>query len=210
MAAEKPEDDPPIGEVITPSPSTEPALDVGALIQAAMEKVVTSIKPLKTTPSSERAAIAEQYSAGLLDDKTRLLAEVRSLRYVEMAHLRDEIRWLDDRAARLQNELTDLKSDYSWAVAFHWFSFALVTLGSAGVSYASFLPPPQTPADMDLRSSVSLLSFFGLLIGILIQAYLAFKGKKTLSKSSEAEKAEASQSKRPGANPPLRDARLGP
>jgi hypothetical protein len=163
-------DEPPVGQVIAPGTTPVPVLDLAA----------TARKRASSTPTDRIEARADLHIMELKADKESLLLELRTVRHTEMPHLREDMRWLESRESSLQISLTALLASYEWAVSFNWFSFALVGIGGGFVSYASFLPAPQSPAEMDTRTTVATLAVAALLIGVIVQAVTSYRGTKTL------------------------------
>ena len=179
---------PSVGELIAPGPDKDDPFDVAA---GARRKAGAS-------PTDRIEARADSYIIELRADKLSLYEELRAVRYSQVPHLREDTRWLEGRVSSLQNDLDILQVSYGWAIAFNWFSFAFVAIGGGGVSLASFLPAPQSPAKMDIRMIVATISATIIFIGVLVQAFVSCHGTKTLIKRA----ANPEPSLRPPPNPP--------
>jgi hypothetical protein len=164
MANQPDHNEPQSGQLIAPVGIPPPPIDVGS---KARERA-------RATPTDRIEARADLQISELKGDKESLRSELRVVRYTEIPHLRDDVRWLEDRISSLRDELNILRTSYGWAISFSWFSFALVAIGGGLVSYASFL--------MDMRTTVATLAMVALLIGVLIQAVVSYLGTRTLIK----------------------------
>jgi hypothetical protein len=165
MTQESPRSNPSIGEVISPGPNSEAAVDVAA---AAQQKV-------KATPTQRLEA--------------RMELQINELKATR-DHLRKDIRWLEGRVSTLAEGLTQLKTSYKWAISFNWFSFVLITIGGCIVSYASFLPASQMatdknsvispPLEFNMQKQVATFGLVSLILGVVIQATVSFQGYQSL------------------------------
>jgi hypothetical protein len=187
MAKAADRDEPRIGQVIAPTTSPTPSINVEA----------TARKRAELTPTDRIEARADLLIAELKADKASLHAELQVVRYSDIPHLREDLRWMEGRESSLQNELATLKTSYEWAVSFNWFSFALVAIGGGFVSYASFLPVPQSSTEMDSRTTVATLAVAALLIGVIVQALISYRGTRTLMGLAKVDKPP----QRPAPNP---------
>jgi hypothetical protein len=186
MAKHEDRTEPSVGQVIAPITTPPPSIDVEA---KARERGIT--------PTDRIEARADLHITELKSDKESLREELRIVRYTEIPHLREDARWLEERESSLRESLNTLKTSYEWAISFNWFSFALVAIGGGFVSYASFLPPPKSPSEMDTRTTVATLAVVALLIGVLIQAVVSYRGTRNLIKLPEAD----TSSPRPSPSP---------
>ena len=116
--------------VIRPGPNAEQPLDLAANVRRKRERI----------PSvSERYEIrVDGYLTELKQDKLFLRKEVDRLRLHEIHHLRNDLRWLEERVLNQTQAFARLQTSYEWAIAFSWFSFALIAVGGGLVSYAAF------------------------------------------------------------------------
>jgi hypothetical protein len=126
-------------------------------------------------------------------DKTSLQTEVTRLRIQEIGHLREDVRWLEEHRLGQTEALTRLRTSYESTVAFNLFSFALIVVGGAVVSYAAFVSPQSST-----QLTVATGGFIGLVIGVLLQAVNSYHGSHTLRHTQLAHADET----RPRANPP--------
>ena len=171
-------------EMIVPQPDAEQPLDIAA---SAREK---RDRPPSLTQRHE--ARTESYIGELKSDKLRLRNELVRLRYREIHHLRDDIRWLEESRLSQTHTLATLQTSYEWAIAFNWFSFALIAVGGGVVSYAAFVSPQSTTQQV-----VATLRFCSLLVGVALQAFNSFRGTRSLLRNLPAPAADT----RPLANP---------
>lgn len=86
-----------------------------------------------------------------------------------------------------------LHTSYEWAIAFNWFSFALIAIGGGLVSFAAFIS-----LEPGIQKAAAILGFTGLSIGVVMQAVISNRGTKALRLVSSP----PSDSTRPRANPP--------
>ena len=166
------------GKIISPGPSSEHVFNVEAAIE----------KQPKLTPWDRSDARANQLIKELKDDKESLQNELHTVRYSEIHHLRDDVRWLESRETSLLNALTLLRTSYDWAISFNWYSVGLITIGGCFVSFAAFLPAPQFVATFALAA---------LLIGVIMQAIVSYRGTRSLMENP----ATSAQNQRPSPNP---------
>lgn len=174
----------PAPDVILPGPDAEKPLDLAAGAQRKKEKL--------PSPSERLEARVDSYIAELKGDKLRFQTEVHHLRIHEIHHLRDDIRWLEDLASWQSQTLAKLQTSYEWAIAFNWFSLALIAIGGCVVSYAAFIPSPSS-----IQQTIATLGFVSLLIGVGVQAMNSYRGTKSLLKISNT----PAESPRPTPNP---------
>jgi hypothetical protein len=172
MAKKPDQDEPPVGQVIAPPTPLPASIDVEAKVRERD----------KATPTDRIEARADLHITELRVVKESLTQEVLNLRYTEIPHLREDLRWLEIRGSSLREALTTLRASYEWAISFNWFSFALVSIGGGLISYASFLPAPQSLAEIDKRTTFATVALVILLIGVLIQAFVSYRGTKTLTR----------------------------
>jgi hypothetical protein len=170
-------------EVIPPGPDAETPLDLAAKARQKREKL--------PPPSERLEARVDSYIAELKGDKLHFRQEVHRLRIHEIHHLRDDVRWLEDHVSWQGHALTRLQTSYEWAIAFNWFSFALIAIGGCVVSYAAFISPRSS-----LQQIVATAGFMDLLVGVVVQAMNSYRGTRSLLKLSPP-----STSARPRPNP---------
>jgi hypothetical protein len=163
---------PSVGQIIAPTTTPPPSIDVAA--KEAKRRA-------ELTPTDRIEARADSLITELRADKLRLDAELHALRYTEISHLRDDLRWLEARESSLLNALTALRTSYEWASSFNWFSFALTAVGGCVVSYAAFLPVPRSPDNIGAQKIVATFGFALLSIGVIVQAFVSYRGTKTLT-----------------------------
>jgi hypothetical protein len=144
----------PAPSVIRPGPDAEKPLDLAADARRKKEKL--------PSPTERLEARVDSYIAELKGDKLRFQAEVRHVRIHEIHHLRDDVRWLEERVSWQERELTKTKTSYASAIAFSWFSLALVAVGGVIVSYATFTHP-------DMQLTIATAGLVGLFIGVIVQ-----------------------------------------
>jgi hypothetical protein len=179
--------EPPLGQIIAPGPTSAPSIDVAAKVR----------KRAELTPTDRIEARADLHITELKGDKKTLHAELQVVRYSELPHLREDIRWLEGRESSLQNSLTALQTSYGWAISFNWFSFALIAIGGCIVSYAAFLPAPKESDGIGMQRFVATLALASLLIGVIVQAIVSYRGTKTLLRLSGVD----NRPQRPSPNP---------
>jgi hypothetical protein len=187
MAKPADQDEPPVGQPILPGAAPAEPIDLAA----------RAGKQSKVTPTDRIEARADLLITELKGDKATLYAELHVARYSEIPHLREDVRWLEDRESSLKNSLTLLQTSYEWAISFNWFSFALIAVGGSVVSYAAFLPPAQPSAGFDKQKLVATFALAALLIGVIVQAVVSYRGTKTLKELPE----NVPGSVRPAPNP---------
>lgn len=168
-----------------PSSSSQPAVNVTK--QALREK-----NQKGPSPTDRLEARADRHIDDLQKDKHDLQAELERLRTREIAHLRDDVRWLEDLASRQSQTLARLKTSFEYAITFSWLSSALVTLGGAAISLAALLPLPIGP-----QRVMAIAGFVGLLIGVVVQAVNSYRG----SRVSQENPSPSPFSGRPDPNP---------
>jgi len=171
-------------DVILPGPDAEKPLDLAAGAQRKKEKL--------PSPTERLEARVDSYIAELKGDKLRSQTEVHRLRIHEIHHLRDDVRWLEDLVSWQSQTLARLQTSYEWAIAFSWFSFALIAIGGCVVSYAAFIPSQSS-----IQQTIATLGFVSLLIGVGVQAMNSYRGTKSLLRNSHP----SSGSPRPSPNP---------
>jgi hypothetical protein len=176
--------DPRPPEISRPGPDAQPTIIVDADVRRKKEK---------TSPTERIEARADRHIAELQANRRDLLEDIRNLRTSEVPHLRADIRWLEGRLAWHREALVRLQTAYEWAIAFSWFSFALVTIGGVVVSFASFIP-----LNPIAQKIIATAGFIGLLIGVSVQALSSSRGSRALLKNSEPR----SDDSRPGPGPP--------
>lgn len=179
-------DDPgelPVGQIIAPTSAPPPPIDVGA---RARERE-------KMTPTDRLEARADSLIEELRGDKESLRRDLESARSAEMPHLRADVPWLEDQLHSLREVLGVLRTSYEWAITFNWFSSALVVLGGASVSYAAFLPSAHS-------RPVATLSFAALIVGVLVQAVVSYRGTRTLLRISRVDASTPRPAPSPGAS----------
>jgi len=169
--------EPQVGQVIAPASVPAPSIDVAA----------RASKREKETLTDRFNAKVDLHITELKADKDRLRVELQVIRQTEIPHLREDVRWLEGRQTSLVTAFTAVKSSYDWAIAFNWFSFALVVVGGGFVSYASFLAAPQSPAEMDKRTVVATIAVVALVLGVLVQGIVSYRGTMTLKSLPEVE-----------------------
>jgi hypothetical protein len=170
--------------IIRPGPDAEGPLDVAADARRKKERAPTL--------SERHEARVESYIAELRGDKQNLQMEVRSLRTVEIHHLREDVRWLENLISWQSQALTRLQTSYEWAITFNWLSSALVAIGGGIVSLAAFIS--LQPATQKMVASTG---FVGLLIGVGIQLVVSYRGSRVLFRNS----GPPSDISRPSPNP---------
>jgi hypothetical protein len=146
----------------------------------------------------------DSYIAELKRDKLHFQEEVHRLRIHEIHLIRDDVRWLEDLVSEQGQTLARLQTSYEWAIAFNWFSFAIIAIGGGIVSYAAFIPSRTT-----VQQAVATLGFASLLLGVSVQAMNSYRGTKALLEHPTA----PSASPRPRPNPqsnPITSPRLDP
>jgi hypothetical protein len=151
----EPSSPPPAPGVIRPGSDAEKPLDLGADVQRKKEKL--------PSPAERLEARIDSYIAELKIDKDRLQAENHQIRTFEIHHLRVDVRWLEDRLSWHERELVRTRTSYVSAIAFSWFSFALIAIGGAVVSYATFVRP-------DAQLTIATAGLVSLFIGVIVQA----------------------------------------
>ena len=189
MANPAEQDNPPVGRIIAPGPTPAESINVAEKAR----------KKAEVTPTDRIEARADRHITDLKTSHATLYAELQIVRYTELPHLRDDVRWLEERESSLMNALTLLKASYEWAISFNWFSFALIAIGGCVVSYAAFFPAQNSPGGFDIQKMVATFAFASLLIGVIVQGYLSHRGRKTLMGMAEI----AAPSKRPSPSPKL-------
>lgn len=142
--------------MIRPGPDVEKPLNVEADAREKRRRL--------PSPTERYEARVDLHIAGLQEDKERLEAEVLRLRDQELHHLREEVRGLD-------RELVKVRTLYASAIAFNWFSFALIATGGCVVSYATFLHPAA-------QMTIATLGLFALFIGVIVQAFNSWAGTR--------------------------------
>jgi hypothetical protein len=178
-------DQPHAPEIIRPGPDAQPPLNVAEDAQQRKEKLPSLGVRLE--------ARIDAHIAELKDDKQILREENHFLRFNEVAHLREDVRWLEGLVLWQREASVRLQTSYEWAIAFNWFSFALIAIGGGLVSLAAFISlKPGT------RRIVAILGFTGLSIGVVMQAVISSRGTRALRLNS----APPSDSTRPRASPP--------
>ena len=105
-------------KLILPGPSTQPPLNVAEDAQHRKEKLPSLGVRLE--------ARIDAHIAELKEDKRILREENLFLRFNEAAHLREDVRWLEGLVLWQRESFARLHTSYEWAIAFNWFSFALV------------------------------------------------------------------------------------
>jgi hypothetical protein len=171
-------------DVILPGPDAERPLDLTVGAQRKKEKL--------PSPSERLEARVDSYIAELKGDKLHFQAEVQRLRIHEIHHLRDDVRWLEDRVSLERQTVAKLRTSYEWAIAFNWLSLALIAIGGCVVSYAAFIP-----SQSGIQHTIATAGFVSLLIGVGVQAMNSYQGTKSLVRNSDP----STGSPRPSANP---------
>jgi hypothetical protein len=97
--------------------------------------------------------------------------EVHWLRIQEIHHLREDARWLEDLVAWQNQELVKTRTSYASAIAFSWFSFALIAIGGCLVSYATFVHPEN-------QKVIATAAMVGLFIGVAVQGFNSLVGTR--------------------------------
>jgi hypothetical protein len=133
------------------------------------------------SPSERLEARVDSYIAELKRDKLQFQEEVHRLRIYEIHHIRDDVRWLEDLASWQSQTLARLQTSYEWAIAFNWFSFAIIAIGGCIVSYAAFIPSRSA-----VQQAVATLGFASLVLGVGVQAMNSYRGTKALLKHPTA------------------------
>jgi hypothetical protein len=146
--------DVPAPEVIRPGLGAERPLDLGVDVRRRKEKL--------PSPTERLEARVDSYIAELKEDKLRFQLEVRHVRIHEIRHLREDSRWLEERVSWHERELAKTKTSYASAIAFSWFSFALIAIGGVVVSFATFMHP-------DMQVTIATAGLVGLFIGVIVQ-----------------------------------------
>jgi hypothetical protein len=143
----------------------------GQDVEKPLDLAIDAQKKRQRPPSlSERLeARVDSYIAELKGDKQQLEAEVRWLRVQEIHHLREDVRWLEDLVSWQSQELARLRTSYRSAIAFNWFSFALVVIGGCVVSYATFVHP-------GMQITIATAALVGLFIGVVGQGINSWAG----------------------------------
>jgi hypothetical protein len=172
-------------EEIRPGPDVEEPIDLGVKASEQRARLPTQ--------GVRYEARMDMLLAEYKGDKTSLQAEVTRLRIQEIGHLREDVRWLEENRLGQTEALTKLRTSYESTIAFNLFSFALIVVGGAVVSYAAFVSP-QTAT----QSTVATGGFIGLVIGVLLQAVNSYHGSQTLRHTQPARADDT----RPRANPP--------
>ena len=81
------------------------------------------LKKEKAPSLTERDEVRVNHQiAELQRDKQQLEKEVRRLRIREIRHLREDVRWLEDRASWQAQELVKIRTLYASAISFSWVS----------------------------------------------------------------------------------------
>jgi hypothetical protein len=170
--------------VIRPGPDAEKPLDLTASIRQKREKIPTVTERLEMR--------VDGYLSELKQDKDRLSREVDRLRGHEIHHLRNDVRWLEERVLHESQALARLQTSYEWAIAFSWFSFALVAIGGGLVSYAAFASPHSATQQI-----VATMGLTSLVIGVIVQAVNSYRGGRAILSTVTP----PTQYDRPSANP---------
>lgn len=129
----------------------------------------------RPTPTDRIEARADRHILDLQSDRKRLQGEIHRLRTLEIAHLREDLRWLEEHASSRSQAYARLKASFEYAVTFSWFSSALVTLGGAAVSLAAILPLSLGPQRL-----VAAVGFAGLSVGVAMQGVNSYRGTEVL------------------------------
>jgi hypothetical protein len=162
-AEQEPGDAPHAPEVIRPGPGAKDPLNVAADAQGKKDK-----PPSVTVRYEVRV---DSYIAELRRDKQRLEEEVQWLRIQEIHHLREDARWLEDLASWQSQELAKTRTSYASAIAFSWFSFALIAVGGCLVSYATFVHPEN-------QRVIATAALVGLFTGVAVQGFNSLVGTR--------------------------------
>lgn len=157
-------------EMIHPGPDVEKPLDLAVDVQKRRQR--------PPSPSERLESRVDSHIAELKADKQRLREEVHRLRTQEIYHLREDVRWLEDRVDWQSQELTRTRTAYASAVAFSWFSFALVVIGGGVVSYATFVHP-------GMQMTIATGALVCLFIGVVVQGINSWVGTGLLRRTSE-------------------------
>ena len=140
--------------MIRPGPDAEKPLDIAVDARRKRGSL--------PSPTERLEARVDSYIAELKDDKRRFQEEVHHVRIHEIHHLRDDVRWLEEHVSWQDRELVKTKTSYASAIAFNWFSFSLIAIGGAVVSYATFAHP-------DTQLTIATAGLVGLFIGVIVQ-----------------------------------------
>lgn len=173
---------PPVPEILRPEAGAEKLVDLDAGAQRKREK--------PPSPTERYEARVDSYLAELKRDKQELEEEVRRLRFQEIHHLREDLRWLEDLASWQGQELVKIRTLHASAIAFSWLSFVLVIVGGGVVSYAALLHPAW-------QFTIATLGFVGLVIGVAVQGINLLVGEHLARGKTEPPGADA----RPRPNP---------
>ena len=145
--------------VINPGPDAQPPLN---LVDDANRR-----KQKAPTPTDRLEARADRHIEELRDSNKRLEEEIGRLRSEEVPRLRSRIDEAESKLAQQYAAMARLETSYEWAISFDWFSFALVGIGGALISYASFVDAWRV-FDKKLVADVGLTS---LVIGMGLKAW---------------------------------------
>ncbi len=132
----------------------------------------------------------ERYEARVDSHLAELIRDKQSLQE-EVHHLREDLRWIEDRGAWQREELARLRTSYALAIGFSWMSFALIAIGGVVVSFATFLHPAS-------QMTIATAALVGLFIGVGVQGYNSWMGTRLDIGKSQPPATET----RPHPNPP--------
>lgn len=79
------------------------------------------------------------------------------------------MRWLEDLTSWQGQELVKIRTLYASAIAFSWYSCALIAIGGGVVSYATLIHPAA-------QATIATAGLVSLFIGVGMQGYNSWVG----------------------------------
>lgn len=163
-------------DIIEPGPEAQAPLNLN---------VDVSQRKRTATPTERLEDRADRHIKELQDDKATLQKQMEDLRNREIPELRRDATDLARRVASLESMNVRLAISYQWAIAFSWFSFALIAIGGGAISYASFVEPPEAVAKIIAQKTIATIGFTSLVIGVFVQAFTSYRGTRAVTVTPE-------------------------